>query len=197
MSKLTCLIEQLSWRPYPPQPRPTKIKRTHAAQLSGRWSSTIDPSPPVWEISTRPRRQHSKRFVWVGAAGVIYRRRPTQRSRHWPASHSSRRSVITALWPKLTKRSAETESAPITDGRRARRRRSKTSLPSHHLSVRAHAPLTSTIYVLRTLCTHGTSRTVHQQRCLERRETTKTATGLWLMSSIDECMTLASYCSLH
>ena len=30
--------------------------------------STIDPSPPVWEISNRPQRQHSKRLVSIGAA---------------------------------------------------------------------------------------------------------------------------------
>jgi len=35
------------------------------------WGRTIDPSPPVWKISTRPRRQRSKWFVWIGAAGGL------------------------------------------------------------------------------------------------------------------------------
>ena len=34
---------------------------------SQRWSSMINLSPPVWEISTHPWRQHSKQFVWFGA----------------------------------------------------------------------------------------------------------------------------------
>ena len=31
--------------------------------------STIDPSPPVYEISSLPQRQHSTRFVWLDMAG--------------------------------------------------------------------------------------------------------------------------------
>lgn len=86
-----------------------KIAGTHAAfhgqRTGGGHRRPSDPSPPVWQISTRPQRQQSKRFVWVGAAGgVIYRRRPTQRTRTGPAAralqcsrlgrHSSRLSTI-------------------------------------------------------------------------------------------------------
>jgi len=53
-------ISVAAFRSLPPPP-PMRGPTTTPSR-----ENTTDRSPPVWEISTRRRRQNTKRFVWVG-----------------------------------------------------------------------------------------------------------------------------------
>lgn len=139
----SCRKETISASASATRPRLTKIKKDVRPERTARrqWSSEERPVTPCLSDIDSPARWQQTICLGGAAGGVIYRRRPTQRAAaaQWPPAcpgrnSSSRLSTIAhsvrpsgLIMTKLTKRSAETESAPAN--RWPPPRCSKTSLP--------------------------------------------------------------------